>query len=83
MNITILGSGYVGLVTGACFSSVGNKVTCVDIDSKKIKLLKKNQIPIYEPGLDRLIEKSLEENNLNFSNDLKKSIQKTTFVGIF
>jgi len=74
MNITIFGSGYVGLVTGACFAEMGNKVLCVDIDEKKIASFKQGKIPIFEPGLSELIVKNHESGNIDFTSDLKKGV---------
>ena len=71
MKISVIGSGYVGLVTGACFSEFGYKVVCIDKDKNKIRLLKKNIIPIYEPGLGDLVKKNSESKYLSFSNSLK------------
>ncbi len=71
MKISVIGSGYVGLVTGACFSEFGYQVVCIDKDKKKIDLLKKNIIPIYEPGLGDLVKKNTKSKYLSFSNELK------------
>ena len=74
MKITIVGSGYVGLVTGTCFAEVGIDVTCVDIDAEKINGLKKGIVPIYEPGLEIMIQRNLEKGRLHFSTDLAESL---------
>lgn len=77
VNITIIGTGYVGLVTGVCFSEMGNKVYCVDIDEKKIGNLKKGILPIYEPGLEELLRHNYEQNNIIFTTDLKEGLDNT------
>ncbi|MBT6881127.1 MAG: UDP-glucose/GDP-mannose dehydrogenase family protein, partial [Flavobacterium sp.] len=82
MKLTIIGSGYVGLVSGACFAEMGNNVTCVDIDREKIKQLEDGVIPIYEPGLAPMVHKNIERNNLTFSTSLKQSIQDASIVFI-
>ena len=82
MNISILGSGYVGLVTGACFAELGNKVICVDIDSDKVKSLNMGIVPIYEPGLDGLIKANRKENRLTFTTDLSESIKNSDIIFI-
>ena len=82
MNITVIGSGYVGLVSGACFAEMGNKVTCVDIDQVKIEKLNQGIVPIFEPGLAPMVIKNIEKNNLLFSTSLKESIQDATIVFI-
>ncbi len=74
MKITIIGTGYVGLVTGVCFAEVGIDVTCVDIDIEKINNLKKGIVPIYEPGLDNLIKRNAEVGRLHFTTSLKECI---------
>ena len=82
MKITIVGTGYVGLVTGTCFSEVGIAVTCVDIDQKKIDGLKEGIMPIYEPGLETMVLKNVEKGRLSFSTSLKESIQDSEAVFI-
>ena len=70
----MLGTGYVGLVTGACFSEFGYEVICVDKDNKKINNLKNGILPIYEPGLDTLVDKNYKNGKLKFSNSIESSI---------
>ncbi|WP_456421447.1 UDP-glucose dehydrogenase family protein [Lutibacter sp.] len=82
MNITVIGTGYVGLVSGTCFSEMGNKVTCVDIDVKKIQDLQQGIIPIYEPGLEPMVLKNVKKGNLFFTTDLKSAIKDTEIVFI-
>lgn len=82
MKICVVGTGYVGLVSGACFASLGNNVTCVDIDKKKIDMLKKGRMPIYEPGLEELVREDVKNGNLFFSTDLPGTVRKTDVIFI-
>ncbi len=77
MKISIVGTGYVGLVTGTCFSEMGNKIYCVDTDETKIKKLQQGMIPIYEPGLSDMVLRNYDEGNLNFTTDIKEALEKT------
>ncbi len=82
MKLCMIGTGYVGLVSGVCFSDLGNDVICVDKDLDKINLLKKGQVPIYEPGLSELVVKNYRNKKLKFSTNLKKSIQESDIIFI-
>lgn len=82
MHISIIGTGYVGLVSGTCFSEFGMNVTCVDKDKKKIDALNQGRIPIYEPGLEDMIKKNVREGRLNFTTDMKSSLEKSLVVFI-
>ncbi len=82
MKIAVIGTGYVGLVTGTCFAEVGVDVTCVDIDAKKIENLKQGILPIYEPGLEEMVHRNFEKKRLHFSTSLKDSIPGAEVVFI-
>lgn len=80
MNICIIGTGYVGLVTGTCLADLGNTVICVDKDPKKLAMLKAGKSPIHEPGLDDLLYKNIKANRLSFSGDFSGSVQQSTLI---
>jgi len=82
MNLTIVGTGYVGLVSGACFSEMGNNVTCIDIDEKKVNDLKKGVIPIFEPGLESMVKLNVENDSLHFSTKLNDGLINAEIVFI-
>lgn len=80
MNIAVVGTGYVGLVTGTCFAETGNQVICVDINEKKVKSLREGVIPIFEPGLDVLFERNTKEGRLHFTTNLAEAIEKAQII---
>jgi UDPglucose 6-dehydrogenase len=80
MQIAVIGSGYVGLVTGTCFAEFGVDVTCVDVDAEKVARLSAGQIPIYEPGLDKLVEKNLHAGRLHFTTDIKAAVEQALVI---
>ncbi|WWU64282.1 UDP-glucose/GDP-mannose dehydrogenase family protein [Clostridium baratii] len=84
MNIVVAGTGYVGLVTGACLAEVGHNVTCVDIDENKVEIMKQGISPIYEPGLDELLKRNYKEGRLNFTTDYKNAykVADVVFIGV-
>src|SRR2546427_13060279 len=82
MKLTIIGTGYVGLVTGACFAEVGHHVICVDNDAAKVKLLREGGIPIYEPGLEELVKKNVAEGRLSFTTSTAEGVEKSDVIFI-
>ena len=82
MNIAVVGTGYVGLVTGTCFAETGNKVFCVDIDEKKVQNLKNGINPIYEPGLEDLLKRNIREGRLFFTTSLPEIIDQVSIIFI-
>ena len=82
MKIAVIGTGYVGLVSGTCFAEVGNIVTCVDINKEKIEKLKQSIIPIYEPGLEAMVATNISNKNLFFTTDIAKAIKNVEVVFI-
>jgi len=82
MDISIIGSGYVGLVTGACFADVGHNVICVDNDEGKIKTLQAGRIPIYEPGLEEIVHRNVSAHRLHFSSSIREGVEKSQIVFI-
>ena len=80
MKISIIGTGYVGLVSGTCFAETGNKVICVDIDENKLQRLRDGKVPIYEPQLDVLFERNIRQGRLQFTNSLKEAVEQTDLI---
>ncbi len=82
MDVTIIGTGYVGLVTGTCFAEVGHRVICVDSDAEKVKLLKGGGIPIFEPGLDELVAKNVGAGRLSFTTSTREGVEASDIIFI-
>ena len=80
MNVTVIGTGYVGLVTGTCLSDMGNNVTCVDIDKKKVEAMKGGKVPIYEPNLEELFHKNIKGGRLHFTTSFEEGIKDSTII---
>src|SRR5215468_2310551 len=82
MKLCIIGTGYVGLVTGTCFAEVGHQVICVDNDAEKVKMLQNGGIPIYEPGLEELVRKNVAESRLSFMNSTAEAVELSEVIFI-
>jgi UDPglucose 6-dehydrogenase len=80
LNIAVIGTGYVGLVTGTCFAETGNNVTCVDIDADKVEKMKNGVIPIYEPGLETIFERNIKKKRLEFTTDLNNAVRNSEVI---
>ncbi|HEY8195365.1 MAG TPA: UDP-glucose/GDP-mannose dehydrogenase family protein [Gemmatimonadales bacterium] len=82
MHVAVIGSGYVGLVAGACLAETGNDVTCVDVDAEKIARLQRNEVPIYEPGLEPMVKRNQEEKRLTFTTDIGSAVRSSRVIFI-
>ena len=82
MKLCMIGTGYVGLVSGVCLSDLGNNVICVDKDKSKINALNKGIIPIYEPGLEEILKRNFKQNRINFTDNLKDAVTKSDIIFI-
>ena len=82
MHVAVIGSGYVGLVAGACLAETGNDVTCVDVDAEKIARLQRNEVPIYEPGLEPMVKRNQEEGRLTFTTDIGAAVRSSRVIFI-
>ena len=80
MNIAVVGTGYVGLVTGTCFAETGNNVICVDIDAKKVERMRNGEVPIFEPGLELLFERNTKQGRLSFTTNLAEAVKDATII---
>src|SRR6266699_2112982 len=80
MKTSVIGTGYVGLVVGTCLAETGNDVLCVDIDERKIRMLRRGKPHIYEPGLAELLKKNIQEERLSFGTDLKQAVQSASVI---
>src|SRR5688500_20202595 len=81
-HVALMGSGYVGLGAGACFAETGNDVVCVDVDAEKIARLQRNEVPIYEPGLEPMVRRNQEEGRLTFTTDIGSAIRSSRVIFI-
>ena len=82
MNISVIGTGYVGLVVGACLAETGNDVICADVDAQKIDRLKQNELPIYEPSLDAYVERNQRAGRLSFTTDVAWAVGEADVPGV-
>jgi UDPglucose 6-dehydrogenase len=80
MNIAVIGTGYVGLVSGTCFAETGNNVICVDNNAKKVERLKNGEVPIFEPGLDVLFDRNTKEGRLHFTTRLREAVEQSEII---
>src|ERR1700733_7587757 len=80
MNIAVIGTGYVGLVSGTCFAESGNEVICVDVNARKIEMLQQGNVPIYEPGLAELVQRNVELGRLHFTTELAAAVKSAQAV---
>ncbi|MFT5185504.1 MAG: UDPglucose 6-dehydrogenase, partial [Flavobacteriales bacterium] len=80
MNIAVIGTGYVGLVTGTCFAETGNTVVCVDIDKEKVTKMRNGEVPIYEPHLDVLFQRNIKQNRISFTTEIEEVVEDAEII---